>query len=233
MAFIENNFTITVSALPPFVVKDIGPRAAVPERKHKLDTDYKVANRPFKEYIWRRLEKDGIGFVAKDTYQDSSTDLYSYIAAPIPKNDCDFIAYLHELGHCKSRQHADSRNFYYSTWDGKWGMERLVSEVNAWKWALRYFRRIGLSLTVQTKNVVKVALESYFADASDINLANKLSKDFEEYCGIPTKCPHHHAYLEKKICKPKENFEQNKPNGWKPWHDLKQTQMKRQWKQQR
>lgn len=211
------------------------PKPKVPVRKHKMDTVYTIAGRSFREYIFRRLEKDGIGFTAKDTYQESCTDLYSYISSPVPQNDCDFLAYCHELGHCKSRQYATSSNFYHATWNGKWGMERLVSEVNAWKWALRYFRRLGYTLESKTIGVVQWALNSYFKNAADHSIARKLSEEFEAYSGIKTETykpfvngSNIFAYPSKSSKIPLVREE--KPKDWKPWHDLKQKQMKRQWK---
>lgn len=224
------------------------PKPQVPVRKYKMDTVYTIAGRSFREYIFRRLEKDGIGFTAKDTYQESATDLYSHISAPVPQNDCDFLAYCHELGHCKSRQYATSTNFYHATWNGKWGMERLVSEVNAWKWALRYFRRLGYSLEEKTIGVVQWALNSYFSNAADLSVASKLSKEFEQYSGIATKVPEPVSnnipsfkqyttatsfWVDEStsLNRPKKACQEDvKPVNWKPWHDLKQKQMKKQWK---
>lgn len=224
------------------------PKPQVPVRKHKMDTVYTIAGRTFREYIFRRLDKDGIGFTAKETYKESSTDLYSYISAPVPQNDCDFLAYCHELGHCKSRQYVASTNLYHATWNGKWGMERLVSEVNAWKWALRYFRRLGYTLEDKTIGVVQWALNSYFANASDLSVASRLSKEFEQYSGIATKVPEPVSnnipsfkqyatatsfWVDESTSwnRPKKACQEDvKPVNWKPWHDLKQKQMKKQWK---
>lgn len=172
--------------LSDIVTINIDAKPQVPVRKHKMDTTYKIAGRSFREYIYRRLDKDGIGFAAKDTYQESCTDLYSYISSPVPQNDCDFLAYCHELGHCKSRQYASSTNFYNAAWNGKWKMERLVSEVNAWKWAIRYFRRLGYKMTDEAVKVVQWALNSYFKNAEDYSIAAKLSEEFEAYSGIKT-----------------------------------------------
>lgn len=61
----------------------------------------------------------------------------------------------------------------FMTWNGKWGMERLVSRVNAWKWALRYFRRLGYTLEDKTIGIyIQWALNSYFSNASDLSMAN-------------------------------------------------------------
>lgn len=212
------------------------PKPQIPSRSGRLDCTYKIAGRDFRQYINRRMLKDGIGFIRKDNYQDSSTDLYNYIAAPVPKTDSDFLAYCHELGHCKSRQYVSSTNFYNATWDGKWSMERLVSEVNAWKWAIRYFRRLGCTMGEETVKVVQWALNSYFKNAADFSVASKLSEEFEAYSGITTEKYKPFVSISNTTfftypAKPvKIPVVTEKPKGWKPWHDLKQKQMKKQWK---
>jgi len=214
------------------------PKPQVPQRKFNLDTHYKIAGRTFAEYVTRRMIKDGIGFQAKTSYRDACTDLFSYIAAPIPENDGDFLTYCHELGHCKSRQYFASSSFYNATWSGKWTKERLVSEVNAWKWGIRYFKRLGYKLEEETTKIIQWSLEGYFGNAEDLGIAKKLSDEFEAYSGINTKVPEPKSdsnkivetSLSSKIC-PK--YSDKKSQNWKPWHDMKTEQIKNQWKNQR
>jgi hypothetical protein len=161
----------------------------IPKRKFNLNTDYKIAGRSFAEYVTRRMLKDGIGFQAKTSYKEACTDLFSYIAAPVPQNDGDFLTYCHELGHCKSHQYFSSSSFYNATWSGKWTKERLVSEVNAWKWGIRYFKRLGYTLKEETIKIIQWSLDGYFANAEDLSIASKLSNEFKAYSGIDTKVP--------------------------------------------
>jgi hypothetical protein len=236
MAFVNDSFTFkTGTAFADIVkIKVEEEKPQVPKRKYNLTTEYTVAGRNFAEYITRRMMKDGIGFAPIDTYQESSTDLYGYIRAPVPKNDADFAAYCHELGHCKSRQFHDSYKMFNATWGGKWAKERLVSEVNAWKWGIRYMKRLGYKITEEIVKVVQWSLKSYFVNAEDEAVAHNLAREFEQYSGIkietrekPVDFSMLSIYTE-----PKE-IKKTQPDGWKPWHDLKAKQIKKAWRHQK
>lgn len=202
----------------------------VPKRKYNLNTTYKVAGRSFAEYAIRRMMKDGIGFCPISDYRESSTNLYGYIQAPVPKTDGDFLVYCHELGHCKSRQFISSPSYFNATYAGKWRNERLISEVNAWKWGIRYFKRLGLKMTDDLMKIVQWSLGGYFENAQDPATANKLSQDFEAFTGIKT---HKGFDVLKYSVAPAKAKSYNKPKGHKPWHDLKARQMKKTWRNQK
>ena len=226
-----------MTKLSDIVTVTIEPKPEVPKKKYSLHTDYRVAGKTFAEYVTRRMLKDGIGFNPRSDWKDSCTDLYSYIAAPIPKTDAEFITYCHELGHCKSKQRIAYSSFFTATFGGKWAKERLVSEVNAWKWGIRYFKRLGLSLSEDVVKVVQWSLNSYFKNADDYSLAEKLSEEFEAYSGIVTEkyksfsSINHNYFGTTTFTYPvKPVIIKEKPKGWKPWHDLKQKQMKKSWK---
>lgn len=245
MAFVNTfkptDFTIVIDNKP---VTSFGsnimnlpePKPEVPQRKYSLNTDYKVAGRSFAEYVTRRMLKDGIGFCPIADYRESATNLYGYIQAPVPKTDGDFLAYCHELGHCKSRQFANSSSYFNATWSGRWSKERLISEVNAWKWGIRYFKRLGFKMTDELVKIVQWSLDGYFKNSEDPVVAHNLSRDFEAYSGIKTETKHIPvdftgciSYTSPiKVDKPKV-----KPKGHKPWHDLKDQQMKKAWRNQR
>lgn len=142
----------------------------------------------------------------------------------------------YNVGHCKSRQFANSSSYFNATWSGKWSKERLISEVNAWKWGIRYFKRLGFKMTDELVKIVQWSLDGYFKNSEDPVVAHNLSRDFEAYSGIKTETKHIPvdftgciSYTSPiKVDKPKVA-----PKGHKPWHDLKAQQMKKAWRNQR
>jgi len=116
--------------------------------------------------------------------RESHTDAETYIASPRVRSNLDFLIYLHELGHCKSKQpdfyhavHGNSRAFCtqrqgYVT---KWNDSRLQCEFNAWAWALRYYRRLGGKLGKVQKEMVVKYFGNYLYDAKNKQKAQELA----------------------------------------------------------
>ncbi|MNQ34015.1 hypothetical protein D3C85_474620 [compost metagenome] len=115
----------------------------------------------------------------------SQTDIESYIQSPKPKSGLDFLAYLHELGHCKSKQ----PNFYSAVNCNKvvdcqylkctryaWNNDRIICEYNAWKWALKFYRRLGFNLTKKHKEMIQGYFGNYCFFAENTQVAEKYAK---------------------------------------------------------
>ena len=204
-------------------------------------TVYRIGSKTFSDLVAKRVTKDSLGFVPVQNWRDSATDCKAYIKAPIPKSDVDFLAYCHELGHCKSKQPEQDHFGMFSTWCNG----RLQCEYNAWVWALKYFRRLGFKITDECREAIVFALESYFNNSKDRTFAKKLAEDFERWCGVKT-CVKERVVIDSSALtitfgghswtdwstSPKEKPKVEKPKNWKPWHDLKNSQLKKQWKRQ-
>lgn len=207
----------------------------------------KIGNQSFSQYMAKRLDKDGIGFKPTESWRDSATDCDTWIMGEIPTGKVQFLAYCHELGHCKSVQPHRKENLYHMNIGGAWSNARLESEHNAWVWGLKYFRRLGFSLDKEMIDAILWSLEGYFKNARDKVFAKVLADKFKDRFGIECKVPEPvntkelRGYAPINFTFTVNDFEYakpveipvKKPNGWKPWHDLKETQIKRQWKHQR
>lgn len=218
----------------------------MPERK-KVTARHaiKIGNHTFSQYTAKRLDKDGIGFKPTESWRDSATDCDTWIMGEIPTGKVQFLAYCHELGHCKSVQPHRKENLYHMNIGGAWSNAHLESEYNAWVWGLKYFRRLGFSLDKEMIGAIIWSLESYFKNARDKLFAKVLADKFKDKFSIECKLSDPINAKELRytpiITFTVNDFEYaetvqipvKKPNGWKPWHDLKETQMKRQWKHQR
>lgn len=223
----------------------------MPERK-KITARHaiKIGNHSFSQYMAKRLDKDGIGFKPTESWRDSATDCDTWIMGEIPTGKVQFLAYCHELGHCKSVQPHRKENLYHMNIGGAWSNARLESEHNAWVWGLKYFRRLGFSLDKEMIDAILWSLEGYFKNARDKVFAKILADKFKDRFGIECKVPEpvnaqdfkryapiNFALIDFTFTvndfKDAESVPLKKPNGWKPWHDLKETQMKRQGKHQR
>lgn len=230
----------------------------IPERK-KVTARHaiKIGNHSFSQYMAKRLDKDGIGFKPTESWRDSATDCDTWIMGEIPTGKVQFLVYCHELGHCKSVQPHRKENLYHMNIGGAWSNARLESEHNAWVWGLKYFRRLGFSLEKEMIDAILWSLEGYFKNARDKVFAKALADKFKDRFGIECKVPEptraefmfdmdntivsFPSYPTKYSTTEGNNYKTYrkevggipKPNGWKPWHDLKETQMKRQWKYQR
>lgn len=220
-----------------------------PERK-KVTARHaiKIGNHSFSQYMAKRLDKDGIGFKPTESWRDSATDCDTWIMGEIPTGKVQFLAYCHELGHCKSVQPHRKEALYYMNMGGAWSNARLESEHNAWVWGLKYFRRLGFSLDKEMIDAILWSLEGYFKNAKDKLFAKVLADKFKDKFGIECKVPPPNSFeftksnrsndfsfstgerVYKYTTPRKEVLEVPKPKGWKPWHDLKQKQMKKQWK---
>lgn len=247
MAFTSKDFTITInpSTIDPVVITgwDMGTGISIPKPKkipHARDA-IKVAGRSFSEYIGRRLLKDGVGFIPIAEEKEACTDRKTYIKSAIPLTAATFLIYAHELGHCKSFQPELESSF---GWGGTCN-GTLNREFNAWVWGMRYFRRLGFKINEECISIIQHSLESYFINSNDREYAKVLSEKFYNKFGVRTQVPEKTKnggyFMTSKPTtiswdfgpkiKPK-CFEviTEKPKGWKPWHDLKQKQMKKQWK---
>lgn len=215
-------------------------------RKTIKTSSLKIGSHTFPQYVAKRLHKDGIGFVPIEKWEESSTDCHTYIRAPIPKTEVQFLVYCHELGHCKSYQPHEKEPFYNMQLSGQWSNARLESEHNAWVWALRYFKRIGFKINKGLEEVVIWSLEGYLNNAVDKIFAKILADRFKDKFGITVKIKDRGIFpknsyqffqtidsmLEKRE-KRKEEISKPRPENWKHWHDLKRNQIKRQWKYQK
>ena len=241
MAKIDDIVTITIKSatIPDFTITGFGDSdwktTVVQERrllnrvpcKNHVKNALKIKGKSFPDYLYHRMMKDNLGFVPTDDIWAGQTDCKSYIVAMAPQKQHEFLVYAHELGHCKSKQ-------YENTASSFWGVStvdeyKLKNEYNAWVWALKYYRRLGFQLCKESKALVKTAFMSYISSASNVEmvaeeLANSLDKQFD--IGINFK-PLKFGDLKIKTL----DYEvKEKPKGWKPWHDLKQKQMKKSWK---
>lgn len=246
MAKIEDIITITINpTVAPITITgwDMGTGISIPKPKkipHARDA-IKIAGRSFSDYIGRRLLKDGVGFMPIAEEKEACTDRKTYIKSAIPLTAATFLIYAHELGHCKSFQPELESSFGWgNTCNGT-----LTREFNAWVWGMRYFRRLGFKINEECIKIIQYSLESYFTNAGDREYAKLLSEKFYNKFGVRTqvaeKTKNGGYFITNKPTtiswdfgpkiKPK-CFEvtTEKPKGWKPWHDLKQKQMKKQWK---
>lgn len=240
MAKIEDIITITIKTyteIPPFTVTGWGgsdwnflsgtvstedkPRLRTITKCKKLATKaLNIKGKTFPEYIQHRLVKDNLGFVPADNFSDGQTDCRSYIKAVAPQNPVEFLVYAHELGHCKSKQYVDN---VLSGFTMKVGKMTVRNELNAWLWALRYYRRLGFQLCKEGKAEIVKAFSSYL-NLAEKSVAFEAAKVLNDAYGVGIKI---NSYA---TAKPKEVMMVEKPQSWKPWHDLKQKQMKRSWK---
>lgn len=182
-----------------------------------------IKGKTFPEYIQYRLVKDNIGFVPSDRFEDGSTDCRSYIKAVAPANPVDFLVYAHELGHCKSRQYEENTMAGYSM---KASKICIRNELNAWLWALRYYRRLGFSLCAEGKKKIKKAFSSYL-NLADKNVALLAATEINQAYDIGIDLKAYQPTAPKQIVQAKTCL------SWKPWHELKQKQLKKSWKHQK
>lgn len=110
---------------------------------------------------------------------------------------------------------------------------------------MRYFRRLGFPLTQECKEVIKLCLNTYCKSASDKTFAKAQAEEFKKYCGISIDVPEpaksvfdvkgvvSHIVLDDWLDTPKPEEPKSvvkKPSTWKPWHELRKHDVKRQWK---
>lgn len=223
----------------------------IPERKRVTARHaIKIGNHSFSQYMAKRLDKDGIGFKPTESWRDSATDCDTWIMGEIPTGKVQFLAYCHELGHCKSVQPHRKESLYSMNIGGSWSNARLESEHNAWVWGLKYFRRLGFSLDKEMIDAILWSLEGYFRNAKDKLFAKVLADKFKDKFGIECKVPgpttasntgyrnfdftnSNFTVFDEYSKFPTPKPEIVKPKGWKPWHDLKQKQMKKSWRSQK
>lgn len=258
MAFTPKDFTITIgSGDKQFPITGWAEDFTIPKpKKRTVKTAIPVAGRSFAEYISYRLTKDNLGFVPIQDKWSASTHMGSHISSVIPESIDDLLVYFHELGHNKSKQPASaSRGFLGGFSNCNATIDR---EFNAWVWALKYFRRLGYQMTDSCKELVKKAFKSYIDNAEDEGYAsvkaNRLSHlvgidikvkekglfEFKSYITPTNGIDWTKAFMPEKTTDfswydefskfPVREVQEIKPKGWKPWHDLKQKQMKKQWK---
>lgn len=125
--------------------------------------------------------------------RESRTNTVTYIASPRVRSSLDFLAYLHELGHCKAEQ----PDFYFAVQGNstalctqrqayvtKWNDSRLQCEFNAWVWALRYYRRLGGKLGKAQKDMVIKYFGNYLYDAKNKQKAQTLAFKMKQMLDI-------------------------------------------------
>ncbi len=230
--------TIKTATTPEFTVTGFSDSdwkvAPVQERrllnrvpcKNHVKNALKIKGKSFPDYLYHRMMKDNLGFVPTDDIWAGRTDCKSYIVAMAPQKQHEFLVYAHELGHCKSRQYEDTAESY-------WGMSNSVdeytlkNEYNAWVWALKYYKRLGFELCKDGRELVKTAFMSYAKSAVKVEMvAEELANNLDKQFGIGI----NFKPLKFSSLKLKPLVIQEKPKHWKPWHDLKQKQMKKSWK---
>lgn len=132
----------------------------------------------------KREATDKIAHVVIKERGHSRTDAKSYIECPKIKSQLDLLAYLHELGHCKSKQpdFMDAISLNPVVYDEilkcsrySWVDARLYCEYNAWNWALKYFNRLGFKLQPVHKKMVAGYFGNYLYGAVNKDLAKDLA----------------------------------------------------------
>lgn len=257
--FKPSDFTITIDTGEkkiPITGWDMGSsldtRSFLP-KKRSVKTAIPVAGRSFAEYISYRLTKDNLGFVPIQDKWSASTHMGSHISSVIPESTEDLLVYFHELGHNKSKQPISANRGFFGGFSNC--NATIDREYNAWVWALKYFRRLGYQMTDSCKELVKKAFKSYIDSAEDEGYASVKANRLSHLVGIDIKVKERQEFSFKTYSN--ERFSPKwdsplftsksidftwydefvkipnvaeKPKGWKPWHDLKQKQMKKSWK---
>lgn len=202
----------------------------------------RVGSKSFPEFIAKRVLKDNLGYIPGTELYDGITDCKSYIKACVPTEPHELLVYLHELGHCKSKQYpresSGMRSFTCRN--------TLQNEFNAWKWALRYYRRLGYSLCEKSKKLIKETYGTYIKNASEIDGAifaeymyhlsgvdcsykKPVIKYNYDFSNIEKHFTIDECWYTYELPKTPKPIPQ-KPRNWKPWHDLKNNQFKKQWR---
>lgn len=226
-----------------------------PSSKHSIKSAIRVGRYSFAEYIGKRLIKDGLGFIPLiDSENHAYTQRGSHIVARIPENAEDFLIYCHELGHNKTFQ-PESRLGYFAGVDANC----LTREFNAWKWGIKYFQRLGFTMSEECKKCVKQSFESY-TNGLDKKISGTFEEELSDITGIKISAeePKHNLTIVKgrditfsndftltigsdtftgwdfgETIYRKPAIKVEKPKNHKPWHDLKSSQIKKQWRNQR
>lgn len=209
---------------------------------------FTIAGKDFYQYVAYRLKKDGLGFLPASVWGEGCTDARSYIKAVVPKTSYDFLVYAHELGHCKSEQKLPPSGLMFAY--DQTSSESLSNEYNAWVWAFRYLKKLGITYT---KEEITSALQSSFKSYTrkakypkqanfyieklnkllDINLSfedvSKKSIKFENYTRTTISWGSLGDYFEpvwesKPVATPKLNKKHQ------PWMDLLDKKRKHSWK---
>lgn len=219
------------------------------ERKHPgFEGAIKIGKRDFKSYLTYRFIKDSISFVPIKDVNESLTDASTMIHAPIPKNEEDFLGYIHELGHCKAKQYRSSRQSYMGMYMSV-DKACVENEVNAWHWGLRYYRRLGMKLSEQGRKLICKTLGSYLKIASDKDHAKACCERIKNLTGLS-----YEDYVPREQAKVTSSFtitvDWTNLKPWtdycptkkevvktvdkrKPWVILNEKKQKRQWRNQR
>jgi hypothetical protein len=208
-------------------------------------TSFMIAGKTFSQYLERRLLVDNLGFRPANDMREASTDCGTIITAIVPQNPIEFLAYLHELGHVKSKQYERSHSgmFFGGVCDAT-----VENEYNAWVWALKYFKRLGFTLCNSGKAVVDKAFSSYTDKSSNRELVSQLWNNLYEKFDVQgslSKKKYFNPVFESTYnfdvgnnvwtdipSKPfrSKSREVVKTQGWK---ELKEKQTKKAWKNQR
>jgi len=261
MAFTPSDVTITIGSgnnqIPVTGWATIPDFTIAKPKKRTVKTAIPVAGRSFAEYISYRLTKDNLGFVPIQDKWSASTHMGSHISSVIPESIDDLLVYFHELGHNKSKQPASANRGFFGGFSNC--NATIDREYNAWVWALKYFRRLGYQMTDSCKELVKKAFKSYIDSAEDEGYASVKANRLSHLVGIEIKAKEKHTidlsfnrletfagkYHNPMLTGKSSDFTWydefakipsiviEKPKGWKPWHDLKQKQMKKSWRSQK
>lgn len=203
--------------------------------------------------VQKANKKYGIRHVHIDSRCASATDTKTYITSPKIKSKLDLLAYLHELGHCRSEQ-PDLYMAVHGNLFGKWVTPRILCEYNAWVWAIRYYKRLGYNLAPCHKKMISHYFGGYLKEAENKKIAKEISIKFKNEFGVDCKVEEDvfipSTFIDFKftvpiafvdcsfvVTKPRMHKKlpstQEKPKHWKPWHDMKDKQIKKTWRNMR
>lgn len=149
-----------------------------PERK--MCEGISIKGKSFSQYIMRRMEKDCIGYSPSEDFMEGYAHLNT-IRAIIPKEPYEFLVYVHELGHIKSKQYHRTPSFYGV--HSKACPATVENELNAWLWGLRYYKRLGFKLCAKGVVAIQKSFGSYLKNA-DEDVARMASDRLYEAHGV-------------------------------------------------
>lgn len=174
---------VTISQREPSIARR--NKGRLPENKY----NFRIGNVSWNQYVARLMALYGVYHMPAATFSSCLNERDAYIASPIPKSPKDFLAFCHELGHLLGRQHPRNVTQYQRMMLGTGtSKEVLEDEYHAWTWGLRYFRRLGFSITDDLSRFVDECFSSYTRQGS-YEVANVLREKLNPYLTVPMQ-PH-------------------------------------------
>jgi len=222
-----------------------------------------VAGRSFGEYILKRLTKDNLGFIPIQNRMEALTAPGQYISSVIPNSVEDLLVYFHELGHNKSKQPRRANRGFFGSFSNCNGTIECEYNAWVWavKYFRRLGYQMTTPCKELIKTAFKSYIDSAEDEAYARLKANQLSQvvgidiqvrekskfgfDSSKSISFSTtvltkgweydRNPNTTIWFDEfsKYPAPKKVEPVQKPKNHKPWHDLKQQQMKRAWKHQK